>query len=287
MCKSTGCVEYSLHPRLHSAAPSGADAKTTERLPQYALNVKKTKNPPASSVIALFSVRKPFIFLVVGLVWLLSAVCSCPWLTNLACILTANQPSKCRVCRSSGEIDRRSPCRQNGFVAPGDLCGRRQRRFLQNPADRNDFIRERDAPLPGTFSAGARGRLSRCFRTRGTAKRIRKPATRSRKLLAFPRNLLALQPRLSPSIPLKVFPENQLKFYVHFSAPMSRGEVYRRVHVFNEKGASICHSSNWSRNFGIASNASRSCSIRAASNAGSSLVRKSARYSKKARSTPL
>jgi hypothetical protein len=26
-------------------------------------------------------------------------------------------------------------------------------------------------------------------------------------------------------------PENQLKFYVHFSAPMSRGEAYRRVHL--------------------------------------------------------
>src|SRR5690606_15281787 len=27
-------------------------------------------------------------------------------------------------------------------------------------------------------------------------------------------------------------PENVLKFYIHFSAPMSRGEAYRRVHLY-------------------------------------------------------
>jgi hypothetical protein len=32
-----------------------------------------------------------------------------------------------------------------------------------------------------------------------------------------------------------LLPENQLKFYLHFSAPMSRGEIYRRVHLLNEK----------------------------------------------------
>jgi hypothetical protein len=36
-----------------------------------------------------------------------------------------------------------------------------------------------------------------------------------------------------------VLPENQLKFYLHFSAPMSRGEAYRRVHLLNEKGEAI------------------------------------------------
>ncbi|REK09890.1 MAG: hypothetical protein DWQ37_17430 [Planctomycetota bacterium] len=29
-------------------------------------------------------------------------------------------------------------------------------------------------------------------------------------------------------------PENQLKFYVHFSAPMSRGEAYRHIHLLDE-----------------------------------------------------
>jgi hypothetical protein len=31
-------------------------------------------------------------------------------------------------------------------------------------------------------------------------------------------------------------PENQLKFYLHFSAPMSRGEAYRRVHLLDGSG---------------------------------------------------
>lgn len=31
-----------------------------------------------------------------------------------------------------------------------------------------------------------------------------------------------------------VLPENQLKFYIHFSAPMSRGEAYQRVHLLDE-----------------------------------------------------
>ena len=31
-------------------------------------------------------------------------------------------------------------------------------------------------------------------------------------------------------------PENQLKFYFHFSAPMSRGEAYKRVHLLDRAG---------------------------------------------------
>ncbi len=34
-------------------------------------------------------------------------------------------------------------------------------------------------------------------------------------------------------------PENQLKFYIHFSAPMSRGEAYRRVHLLDSAGKEI------------------------------------------------
>jgi hypothetical protein len=34
-------------------------------------------------------------------------------------------------------------------------------------------------------------------------------------------------------------PENQLKFYLHFSAPMSRGEAYRRVHLLDESGSEV------------------------------------------------
>jgi len=31
-----------------------------------------------------------------------------------------------------------------------------------------------------------------------------------------------------------VLPENQLKFYIHFSAPMSRGEAYHHIHLLDE-----------------------------------------------------
>ncbi len=34
-------------------------------------------------------------------------------------------------------------------------------------------------------------------------------------------------------------PENQLKLYLHFSAPMSRGEAYRRVHLLDEGGRPV------------------------------------------------
>jgi hypothetical protein len=36
-----------------------------------------------------------------------------------------------------------------------------------------------------------------------------------------------------------VLPENLLKFYVHFSAPMSRGHIYEHIHLRNETGSAI------------------------------------------------
>lgn len=36
-------------------------------------------------------------------------------------------------------------------------------------------------------------------------------------------------------------PENQLKFYVHFSAPMSRGESYKHVHLLDGGGKEVNH----------------------------------------------
>lgn len=36
-----------------------------------------------------------------------------------------------------------------------------------------------------------------------------------------------------------VLPENQLKFYLHFSAPMSRGEAYRHVHLVDDAGREV------------------------------------------------
>jgi hypothetical protein len=36
-----------------------------------------------------------------------------------------------------------------------------------------------------------------------------------------------------------VLPENQLKFYLHFSAPMSRGEAYRHIHLLDADGKEL------------------------------------------------
>lgn len=51
-----------------------------------------------------------------------------------------------------------------------------------------------------------------------------------------------LAPRLTALYPTtEVVPENLLKFYLHFSAPMSRGEVYNRVRLFDEAGKQVEH----------------------------------------------
>jgi hypothetical protein len=36
-----------------------------------------------------------------------------------------------------------------------------------------------------------------------------------------------------------VLPENQLKFYIHFSAPMRRGDTYRHIQLFDSAGAPV------------------------------------------------
>lgn len=56
-------------------------------------------------------------------------------------------------------------------------------------------------------------------------------------------------PRPSPAVPTtivsqiypsgNVLPENLLKFYVHFSAPMSRGHIYENIHLQNEAGKEV------------------------------------------------
>ena len=37
----------------------------------------------------------------------------------------------------------------------------------------------------------------------------------------------------------RVLPENQLKFYVHFSAPMSKGEAYKHIHLLQADGKAV------------------------------------------------
>src|SRR5262249_55419183 len=36
-----------------------------------------------------------------------------------------------------------------------------------------------------------------------------------------------------------LLPDNQLKFYVYFSAPMRRGEAWQRIHLLDEHGAAV------------------------------------------------
>lgn len=43
--------------------------------------------------------------------------------------------------------------------------------------------------------------------------------------------------RVAPSS--SVVPENLLKFYVHFSAPMSRGHIYEHIHLRDSEGANV------------------------------------------------
>ncbi|MEZ5352322.1 MAG: hypothetical protein R2762_06760 [Bryobacteraceae bacterium] len=54
------------------------------------------------------------------------------------------------------------------------------------------------------------------------------------------------KPKVAPSTVVEriyptaaVLPENQLKFYLHFSAPMSRGEAAKRIHLFQEDGTEV------------------------------------------------
>jgi hypothetical protein len=53
------------------------------------------------------------------------------------------------------------------------------------------------------------------------------------------------KPKLPPTVVEKVYPtrdalpENQLKFYLHFSAPMSRGEVYEHIKLLDADGKPV------------------------------------------------
>ena len=68
-------------------------------------------------------------------------------------------------------------------------------------------------------------------------------------------------------------PENLLRFYIYFSAPMSRGEAYRRIKLLDDRDGqarSIRHFLSWTKNSGPpTARVSRSCSTRVESSAGS------------------
>jgi hypothetical protein len=62
---------------------------------------------------------------------------------------------------------------------------------------------------------------------------------------AIEKELLIARPKTEPARVTHVYPsadrlpENQLKFYIHFSAPMARGGVYRHIKLLNDKGKEV------------------------------------------------
>jgi hypothetical protein len=72
------------------------------------------------------------------------------------------------------------------------------------------------------------------------------PSKKGEKIEPLQTTLLLAKPKPGPAAVVEQvyptaekLPENQLKFYLHFSAPMSRGELYRRVRLLDDKGKVI------------------------------------------------
>jgi hypothetical protein len=66
-----------------------------------------------------------------------------------------------------------------------------------------------------------------------------KPATQVAQLVSLP-NKSGKPTAIVTVFPTQdLLPENQLKFYIHFSAPMARGDAYRHVRLLNDKGEAI------------------------------------------------
>jgi hypothetical protein len=59
------------------------------------------------------------------------------------------------------------------------------------------------------------------------------------------KEILLAKPKTEPTIVTQVYPttdklpENQLKVYIHFSAPMSRGDSYKHIKLLDEKGKAV------------------------------------------------
>jgi hypothetical protein len=66
------------------------------------------------------------------------------------------------------------------------------------------------------------------------------PPARLAKVLKIPAAVAGPPARVVAVYPSRdVLPENQLKFYIQFSAPMGRGEAYRRVHLLKQDGSRV------------------------------------------------
>jgi hypothetical protein len=71
------------------------------------------------------------------------------------------------------------------------------------------------------------------------------PTRAARNEPVIEKELSLLKPKTEPARVTQVYPstdrlpENQLKFYLHFSAPMARGGVYQHIRLLDEKGKEI------------------------------------------------
>ena len=68
----------------------------------------------------------------------------------------------------------------------------------------------------------------------------RKTKSEIRRVLRVPARRLPPVARVTQIFPsADALPENQLKFYIHFTAPMLRGEAYKHIYLLDEKGKRI------------------------------------------------
>jgi hypothetical protein len=71
------------------------------------------------------------------------------------------------------------------------------------------------------------------------------PTRAARRESTIQKELIIVKPKTEPARIVQVFPttdrlpENQLKFYLVFSAPMARGDVYRHIKLLDEKGQAV------------------------------------------------
>lgn len=99
-----------------------------------------------------------------------------------------------------------------------------------------------DAPIPGR--AEVRGGVLRFVPrfplTPGVTYRVEVPALGLKADLTVPkpdRQPTAVVTQVYPKA--ETLPENTLRFYIHFSAPMSRGDVYRHLKLLKEDGKAV------------------------------------------------
>jgi hypothetical protein len=73
----------------------------------------------------------------------------------------------------------------------------------------------------------------------------RSPLTSAWNVAAVKKEFSLARPKTEPARVTRVYPtadrlpENLLKFYLHFSAPMARGDVYRHLHLLDAKGKEV------------------------------------------------